>query len=83
MDLAGFVRRLVLPAGFAALAVLEYANYLPGHTVGDRRPWPAWTHAVGSRWLMSRSEVVDPLRERLGWAPDSIRNREARRSGRA
>ena len=48
----------------------EALTYLDGDTVGDARPWPAWTHSVGAlvaagRWLRdfhaaSRSFVAPP-----------------------
>ncbi|MEN3358765.1 MAG: hypothetical protein V7637_2747 [Mycobacteriales bacterium] len=63
----------------------DVVSFLPGLTVGDRRPWPAWTHADGTldqvaRWLRSYHETVADFvpppgavwREGGTWRPDSI-----------
>jgi hypothetical protein len=41
----------------------EVLSFLPGETVGDRRPWPAWTHAEPTldqvaRWLRSYHDAI-------------------------
>lgn len=41
----------------------EVLTFLPGETVGDRRPWPAWTHAEDTlgqvaRWLRRYHDTI-------------------------
>jgi aminoglycoside phosphotransferase (APT) family kinase protein len=45
----------------------EEVTYLPGETVGDRRPWPAWTHSdqalqQTAEWLSAYHRVVSGYR---------------------
>lgn len=53
---AGF-DRAPRPLGYDA-AGREMLSYLPGETVGDRKPWPAWVH------------TDDALRQAAGWLRD-------------
>jgi hypothetical protein len=63
----------------------EALTYLPGSTVGNSRPWPAWTHSDAAlvdvgRWLREYHRVVatyvPPIdsvwRERRTWRPGMI-----------
>jgi hypothetical protein len=63
----------------------EVVTYLPGETVGSRRPWPAWTHGDEALvqvagWLRRFHEAVldlDPgtdavWRERGTWRPGLV-----------
>ena len=51
----------------------EVLSHVPGETVGDASPWPAWTHSAealrdAGRWLRRYHDVVRDFRP----APDSV-----------
>jgi hypothetical protein len=61
LELSDF-QRAPRPLGYDG-AGREILSYLPGDTVGDRRPWPSWTHSDGAikeigTWLRDYHGVV-------------------------
>lgn len=55
------------PRPISLEADVDEVSYLPGETVRDRRPWPAWVHSDGAlhqvaRWLADYHRIVAAYR---------------------